>query len=366
MLLFPHPPMRRLSALDALSPAFTRTQLILFTPFRVGRSWKLAATGYLAMAGVLFLPFPLVFLAFVGVLPLEHKYVGLLAAAVLAFTGVFAFLFHLCSRLNFTFFDLVLNHGEFVAPAWRKYGSASRRWSLCKILYGCFALLVMAAPIAAYVRHILPLLAAQAQRPNQPPTPEFFFAIFGGELFVGLGFLAFFVVGALANDFIVPSLALEDTALAEAFSRLGKLIRYEPGQFALYALVKLVAMVVGYMAVNLAAELIFFLATAVLALIGGAVGLLIHVLGVSTHALLITAAVIGMPVAMALLIYIMLFAAGTMATFLQAYLLCFLGGRYPMLGDLLERSTPPNPLLAPVAPSWPPEFGGPILPPQIP
>ena len=49
-----------LSALDAISPAFARTKLVLFSPFRKGRTWKLAATAYLATAGAVFLPFPLI------------------------------------------------------------------------------------------------------------------------------------------------------------------------------------------------------------------------------------------------------------------------------------------------------------------
>jgi hypothetical protein len=39
-------------------------------------------------------------------------------------------------------------------------------------------------------------------------------------------------------------------------------------------------------------------------------------------------------------------------TFLEAYTLYFLGGRYPMLGDLLTASTPPPPP-PPPAPVYP-------------
>ena len=55
--------MRILSATEAVSPAVERTKLVLFTPFRVGRSWKLAMTGYLGYASVLYLPVPLIWLA---------------------------------------------------------------------------------------------------------------------------------------------------------------------------------------------------------------------------------------------------------------------------------------------------------------
>ena len=57
--------MRILSATEAVSPAIARTKLVLFKPFRLGRSWKLAATGYLGGAATYFLPFPLIYLFFI-------------------------------------------------------------------------------------------------------------------------------------------------------------------------------------------------------------------------------------------------------------------------------------------------------------
>jgi hypothetical protein len=53
---------------------------------------------------------------------------------------------------------------------------------------------------------------------------------------------------------------------------------------------------------------------------------------------------------------------GSLLTFFQAYALYFLGGRYPLLGDLLDRSTPP-PAYA-YAASFPPPAPPPYQPPQ--
>ncbi len=95
---------------------------------------------------------------------------GILAGAVLL-TVLFVYVFHLCSRLGFAFFDIVLNRGEFVAPAWRPFGPQSRRWTLCKVLYGCVASLAMAMPVAGYVRHLIPIFRAHgtaAQSAAQP------------------------------------------------------------------------------------------------------------------------------------------------------------------------------------------------------
>jgi hypothetical protein len=54
--------MRVLSASEAISPAIDRTRSVLFQPFQKGRSWKLAATAYLAILGNIFLPSNLAFL----------------------------------------------------------------------------------------------------------------------------------------------------------------------------------------------------------------------------------------------------------------------------------------------------------------
>ena len=56
-----------------------------------------------------------------------------------------------------------------------------------------------------------------------------------------------------------------------------------------------------------------------------------------------------------LLFYFMFGFMGCIMTFFQAYGMYFLGGRYPLLGDLLDRTTPP--------PTWTYPVGFP--PPQI-
>ena len=55
--------MQRLSAIDAITPALNRTNFLFFKPFRWGRSWKLAASSYLALLGSIFVPVPLLLIA---------------------------------------------------------------------------------------------------------------------------------------------------------------------------------------------------------------------------------------------------------------------------------------------------------------
>jgi hypothetical protein len=357
--------MQILSALDAISPAIARTKLVLFTPFRKGRTWKLAATGYVTLMGTFFLPYFLLGFFFI---PMARQAggssgVAILVSACSAATLIYVVVFYLCSRLRFAFFDVVLNRGEFVAPAWRKYGPQSFKWTAFKVVLGTLSMAVVAVPLAAWVRHMIPIFTAMQVKPGQQQdtSPEVMAAIF---TMYGAFFLMYFVVGlfwfvsSLLSDFIVPSLALEDTTLGEAFRRLGKLIRREPGQFTLYAAMKLVLALVGYMAQMLAFYIVFFVVVVILGLVGIMFGYMLHALGVSTTALTVLGICVAVPVYFFLFFYVMFMAIGTVMTFLEAYTLYFLGGRYPMLGELLDGSTPPRPTYMP-----PPEYPAYAYPP---
>jgi hypothetical protein len=334
--------MRPLSATECITPAIDRTKLVLFTPFRKGRTWKLCATAYLCRMGKLFFPFPLIYLVF---LPAAHRragtpgVIGLLAGLLVA-TALFCWLFHLGSRLQFAFFDIVVNRGEFVAPAWRKYPQALR-WTGVKVVIGTAIMAGCAVPMAAYVRHLMPIFRAITIRPGQPPPPHFLAAIFAGY---GLFFLVFgpvFLISSLLSDFLVPSFALEDTTLGEAFRRMLVLIRQEPGEFILYVLLKVGLAIALYMGVIIAWEIAFVFLSLIVGLVVFLAGFLLHLIGVPSVILSALGVVLLMVWYGLAVIYSIMFAMGPVFTFLDAFALYFLGGRYPMLGDMLDRSTPP-------------------------
>lgn len=354
--------MQTLSASDAVSPALSRMKLVLFSPFRKGRTWKFAATSYCSRAGSAFYPFTLSYLAFY---PAVERHWGskagaLLVAGVLVFTALYVFLFYLCSRLQFAFFDVVLNREQFIAPAWRKYGPRARKFSLLKIGFGTVMSCMFAAPMIAYIRHLVPLMASL--KPRQAAPPEFFTAVFAGYGIVlfGVGFI--YLISALACDFVLPPLALEDVSLAEGFRRFGILIRNEPGQFALYVLLKVVFGIVGYIAVLIAFEISIFVLGIVVVLVAVLLGFLLHALGVPTAVLTVLGVIFLIGFYLFALVYVLMLAMGPLFTFLEAYTLYFLGGRYPLLGELLDRSTPAPPVYYAPPPSYPPLYPPPPPP----
>ena len=285
--------MRPLLATECISPAIDRTKLILFSPFRKGRTWKLCATAYVCRMGTLYLPFPFLYLVFIPIL-LRHKgtaAVAALCAVILGFTALWTWVFHLCSRLQFAFFDIVVNRGQFVAPAWRKYRPQALRWTGLKILIGLILTLLTAIPIAAFVRHLIPIFEAMPKPgQGQAPNPQLAVAIlgiyaayFGVILVFGIVYLIF----SLLSDFLVPSLALENASLKEAFRRMVELVRGEPGQFALYTLLKVLLGFVGYMGAVLAWEIAFFLVTLIVGGIVFLIGYLLHLAGIPHIILLV-------------------------------------------------------------------------------
>jgi hypothetical protein len=348
--------MRVLSATEAINPAIERTKALLFQPFLKGRTWKLAATAYFARMGTIFIPLPLVYLF---ILPLAAKTgavgVIVLIGAVVFLTLFGTWLFHLCSRLQFAYFDIVLHRGQFVAPAWRKYASQSLPWTTLKIVIGTAATLIAALPIAATIWHLLPLLQdMQSQRAAVGPPAQFFFALFA---IYGLIFLIFgpvYLFTSLLCDFMMPTLALEDTGLAEAFQRFITLVRSEPGQFGLFTLLKIGLGLAAYGGMTIAVEIVFFIVTLVLVLIAGLIGWLLHLIGIPTAILTGLAICFAFAWYIAVLGYGIILANGIAITFLDAYALYFLGGRYQILGDILEPPPPPTFAAAPPPPPFAP------------
>jgi hypothetical protein len=348
--------MQILSALDAISPAFSRTKLILFTPFRKGRTWKLAITAYLSVAGTAFLPFSFIYLALIPIVgPKGIPYViPVLITLSIVVTLIYLVIFYLCSRLRFAYFDIVLNRGEFVAPAWRKYGSQSFKWTLFKIVLGLVVAALVAAPSIAYIKQMVGVFERLQLAPGQQPPPEMMAAIFSGYaafFVVYLLFGLYYWASSLLSDFIVPSLALENTTLGEAFRRLGLLIRNEPGQFAAYAILKLGMAFAAIMAVGIGFYIVLFICALIVGLVALLAYLVLHAIGISTGILIGLGVLLAIALYVFVFGYVMMIGNGTVMTFLESYTLYFLGGRYPMLGDLLTASTPPPAMVSPLYPT---------------
>jgi hypothetical protein len=237
---------------------------------------------------------------------------------------------------------MLASRSEFVRPSWRKFPKQVLPFTALKIVLGLCITAIFAIPLAALAPQIIPILKQMASKPpGQPPSPQFL-AIFYGSyaivaMVVGFGML---VCGLLA-DFLVPPIAFENTTLGEAFHRMDELIRREPGQFALFVLLKTVIGLVAYFAAIIVWEIAFCLVTIIVGGVVVLVGWVLHLAGVPTIALAVPGILLGLAWYALTVGYGMMLAIGPVLTYMDAYALFFLGGRYPILGDMLDASTPP-------------------------
>ena len=249
------------SAVDCVQPALQHAREQLFTRFRFGQWSRLALVGILAAelrsGGCNFNPghfagpsqnngnrFP--FPAMPHGLPsFNHGHIsphlgqilGLIAVAIFAvFVLMFVFLY-INSVFRFILFDSVLRRECSISEGWRKYHRAGLRFFLWQLVLmistGMFLALLVGLPLAiAFASGWMTDIREHIGR-----------MIVGVILLVGL-FVVFgltvAVVQALARDFLVPIMALEDLDFADGWHRLLGMIQPEKGRFAVYLLLKLV------------------------------------------------------------------------------------------------------------------------------
>jgi hypothetical protein len=357
--------MRPQSAAEAIQPAIQRTRTVLFQPFQMGRSWKLAAAAYLSALGAFFIPTP-IFSFFAKASQPHATFPSLLLS--MGFGTIFSIVmfvfFYLGARMEFVLFDIVLLNEKFVAPSWRRHGNQAWRWVGFKMLFS-IALSILLGPLfyLAYRAFMaqMPIVAP----PGQPPSPQLFHTLFGFYALIGIPIVLAMISSSLLTNFVLPSIALEDTTVREGLRRTLGLFRSEPGPVSLFVVLKVLLGLAAFMAMETAIFLSVIVCLIPIVLIGAGGWLLLRSAGDAGHLMMLAGAILLGGVFGVFAVYIGMLAKGCVQVFFQAYALYFLGGRYPMLGDLLEPPTPPIPYALP-----PPEIspaGGPMsIPPTEP
>jgi len=325
----------------------------LVSPFRLGRSWKLAATCYIAVMGdpsmvaMCFLALPFLFLV-------PGKIKVFVLAIGLAVFAVSVVLFWVGSHLEFVVFDIASARAQFVAPSWRRFAPVVWRWIGVKAIFALGIALVCGVPCIFMVKHMIPLFA-QASGAN--PSPAFFLQFLGIFAIVYLVFCVALLFSSLLNDFFLPSFALEQVSMREAARRFAALISSEPGQFFAYVGLKVLLAIVGFIAAY-AVVLVCMIPLYILFFI------FMMVVTFSVHGIASQLFMIPAMICLEMgILYVSCAAYGALNLFLRCYAVYFLGGHYPMLGDLLDRSTPP-PAAPPMYP--PPGYFMPPPPPAEP
>lgn len=356
--------MRPLSASEAIGPALERTKDFLASPFRWRTFFKLAAVAFFAELGGFNFNFdfsnhpggmhglPPAFLAFVVAFAVLIGLASLVIGLILLYIG---------SRLQLVLIELVATRQSWVGPVWSRVGPTTWRWFGLKVLY-FVCVLAVSLPFA------VPFILYLVHRAHGAGAGSFFTGMHIAQmiLFFAAMFLVLLVLSAvylLVRDLALPYLALEDRGIADALARLRDLVAAEPGQVTLYILLRvLLGFVLGFGA-ELAAGLILLFSLIPPGILGLVLWLVLHKAGPAGMVTLIGLAILGGLLFLGWAIFVGICLVGSALTFGQAYALYFLGGRYPLLGDLLDRSTPP-PIYTytaypPAPPLYPPPQAGP-------
>jgi hypothetical protein len=357
--------MRPLSAAECISPALGRTRDVLGRPFRLGAFLKITAVAFFAEMGG----------GFSANVPGRSNNLHQLPPAFLAFIVAFAvilglisliiglILFYIGSRLQLVLLELVATRYKFVGPLWRKYGSRTWRWIGLKLL--CFlCILIVALPfivtaVLYCIHHALGMGAFAGGNFFSGLNIAHILLFFAAVLIVVLVFGAIYM---LVHDLALPFLALEDLSISDSLGRLRILLAVEPGQVILYIVLRLVLGLVFGIVAEISVFLVLLVSLIPPGIIGVILWLALRHAGAAGTVLLIACAIVAGLAYLCWAVCVVLAFMGSLLTFFQAYALYFLGGRYPLLGDLLDRSTPPPAYAYPAAFPPPPPYQPPPQP----
>jgi hypothetical protein len=386
--------MKKLSPADALGPAFRRVREVMAAPFRLGFFLKIALVAALTQPGFysVIISYPMQGVQFATGAAIHrpgHMNFGptdpvptidpmatlvsgtgrgpvFLVFAIMLLIGLVVWMLatYLFCRLRFTLFDLIVYRSGKVREAWAKYGRQTWRYFGVVLLASLVFLILLAAAAGPFfVRMLKTAARLGAQGPNANPFPML------GQMLPFLGIclllgLAWMVVDAVLQDFVLPPMTIEDAPIEGAFSRFLAMLRDEFGSVVVYLLLRFIVA----LGISWVLMIAVFFVLGVGGMAGAAVGFGLYRAmwhgGLGLQVVFV--AIVAAMALVLLIVYLLAMIAvyGTTAAFKESYAVYFFGSRYPKLGDLLEppdadlvgvRVEPPLPPLPPLSeppPVW--------------
>lgn len=346
-----------LSAVDAISPAFDRTRRQLFHPFRLGFWLRM---GLVALAsgefysssgwGGLHLSLPVSgrspgrFLL-AAVRPhweyLKRYLPWIILFGALIFIGMILWIY-VSSVFRFVLFNSVLNGDCSIRSEWRKWRSQGMRfflWRICLTLVATAALGILIGAVA--------LAFVSAGAFTHPRQHIVLLALGGIGGFLILIFLIILsaLVAMFARDFVVPVMAVEDVGIIEGWRRVITMLGAEKRAYAGYVLMKIVLVVGSAILFGILTLIAVLLLLIPFSIAGYGAYYYARSAGLLWSSPAIGAAVAFAAAALAVMLYVVAFISAPAMIFFQAYVIHFLGSRYPALGGRISSPlTPPPPL----------------------
>jgi len=372
--------MRPLSALEAISPAWSHTSRLLWEK----RSWRtMLKIGIIACFAEVGASFNSNFNSnslsnalnsgnagnspFSGGHAITPGALAIVASVLLIVVPIFLLIslifFYIDSRLQFVLFEVVLRNDTTVGPIWSRYGAATWRWMGLKLMFFIACLLLCLPLLIPAVVQFVHLAGGQGSTSDHPAALIIsMVAVFGA---IGVIVLLFSLFYMFIYDFGLPAMALESTSVSQTLSRVWSVLRAEPGQSLLYLVMRIVLGFAGGMAASFGIFFAVLIACIPIGLLAVLDVVILKNAGTGGHVIMVLVLVV-LGIAFFAAIFIAGFIImGYLLTFIQAYALYFLGGRYPLLGQYLAPYWPathmPVPPPTPPTPPAPSTFNPPIV-----
>lgn len=355
----------RLSAVEAVSPAFAHTKRLLFQPFRFWVWARLAVVSFLTgeFAGSSWggsTNFNLPSSTGGGKRPDEFlfftypswewvwDYMPWIVAGVLVVIVLGLVLLYISSVFRFILFDAVLSDRCRLREGWRRWQGSGGSYFLWQIAFSLVMTAVLAVLIGA------PIYLAWRAGLFHQPDQHFGLLLAGGVvlffLLIGLVLLSS-VVSLLAKDFVVPLMAVEKRGVLDAWRRLLPLLSAEKMAYVGYVLMKFVLAIGSAILFGILEAIALLILLLGLGVMGVVLFWAAQAAGLALNAFTIALAVLLGLLAFAVVFFVLAFISTPAAVFFQAYALRFFGSRYPGLADVLERAWPPQAAAAPATPA---------------
>ncbi|MFZ1083787.1 MAG: hypothetical protein WAN35_02335 [Terracidiphilus sp.] len=342
--------MRPISATDSISIAIYRTREFLFKPFSWGTYLKLGLVAILTEGIGSSLhsskhggPAPIHGPMIQSPFDIPVAWIAAIVAVVVLALLLSLVVFYLITRLRFAFFHCLIHNIREIGPGWRLYQAQAMRFFWLNIGVGfCYMLLVTAATlpfVAGFMR-----LIREAPSGGHPDMRQLFTLLLPMIPVILLLLLIGFALDVILRDFVMPHYALEDATAGEAWRGVWEHFKAEKGQFAVYALLRLILPTVAM----IGSILVLLIPGLMLAGAGAAMGYAIHsAFSDATGA----AALVGVAlevffgvIAFGFALLAGISVGGPLSTGLREYALAFYGSRYQALGEILY---PPPAQIAP-------------------
>jgi hypothetical protein len=339
--------MLAISAADAITLALERTRQFLFSPFRWRTYLKLGLVAILTegLGGNFhgskqggFKP---------GQAPNFHapgnfpdlgahipQLIAIVAVVALIIIVVSFVIAYLITRLRFAYFHCLIHNITEIRPGWRLYREPATRFFWLSVVVGFSFLLMMILSALPFISGFVNLYH-QSRAMGHPDYAVLISLILALVPVILLLVLIAYLIHIVLRDWMLPHYALEDASALEAWLDVWDRITAEKGQFALYALLRLLLPMVA------AIGLFIVLLLPGLLLAGSVAGLefMIHSAFANATGGILPVGIFLMAIVGLVGFVIAALAAicigGPLSTAVREYAISFYAGRYQKLGDIL-------------------------------